>query len=70
MENAFRFTFHLQMNPANYFSALPVVKLYDSNQMERVAGTQINFQVIDDNICQKISKIVKSKKSSNYIIKL
>ena len=37
------------MNASNYFSALPVVKLYDANQKERGAGTQINFQVFDDN---------------------
>ena len=38
------------MISANYFSALPVVvvKLYDSQDKKRPAGTQVNFQGTED----------------------
>ena len=43
-------TYHIStMISANYFSALPVVKLYDSQDKKRPAGTQVNFQVTKDN---------------------
>ena len=33
------------MNSANHYSALPIIKLYDTRHEDRFAGFQNNYQV-------------------------